>query len=146
MLVKMLCRFISLITPFECLDSEDRWRLLTSLQLLKEHLSGRIRDEHLPIDTVIQQIENIPCRRIPVLKDVVFVRRSNLMECLQSIDCVRHELPLNIQKATEYPRWLSIFDASTSGLLFVLKIKHWVMIMLVGIAIVFGILHWFGRR
>lgn len=124
MLIKILCRFISIVTPFECLYSEERQRLLAGFQLLKEHLSGRIRDERLPIDTVIQQIENIQCRSILSLKDMVFVRRSDLMKCLQSIDCARTELPLSIQKATEHPKWLFAFDAFTSGLPFVLKVKR----------------------
>lgn len=123
MLTKILCRFISIVTPFECLDSEERQRLLAGFHRLKEHLSGRIRDEHLPIDTVIQQIEDIQYRSIPGLKDVVFVRRSDLIKCLQSIDRARFELPLSIQKATEHPKWLFAFDAFTSGLLFVLRLK-----------------------
>lgn len=146
MLVKMLCRLISLITPFECLDSEERRRLMTGCQLLQEHFPEHVRNRHLPMDTVIQQIENIQYRRIPGLRDVVFVRRSDLIKCLQSIDHFRHGLPLSIQKTTEYPRWLSTFDAFINGLLFVLKVKTLVMIMLVGIAILLGILHWLGWR
>ncbi|GBC98732.1 hypothetical protein HRbin17_01246 [bacterium HR17] len=54
MFIKMLCKFASILTPFECLDSEERQRLLTGLQLLKMHPSECTCDECLLIDATIQ--------------------------------------------------------------------------------------------
>jgi len=95
MLLNVLCKFVSLLLPFECLTHVEQQRLLMGLNLLRRYAQENTHGDCACFESALQHLEAVLCKGIRGPRGIVFVRQSDLKECLQRVSLLQHKYFVN---------------------------------------------------